>query len=294
MITAASRNGSTHPSAPTPGEVQKTITGRDYISYSEVSSYQRCPLQWKFRYVDKAESEQVSAALIMGSGVHAAIEHHLHAIMSCGELCTIEDLMAVFDECWEAEASKTPVTFPRGQDRDTIRETATRMIQQFLHSPHALPDGQLVGIEENFRVTLADDLPTILGRIDVVTWDGHELLITDFKTARSMWTPATAQENAEQLMLYSVGMRGLANTLSDDAKIALRFVVLTKTKTPKIESLPVKLEQNRLQRTVLTVRNVVTSMRQASEADTIYPNPSQFNCSGCSFKARCRKWHLDE
>jgi putative RecB family exonuclease len=276
---------------PTPGERQQAITGRDYISYSEVASYQRCPLQWKFRYVDDAEPEQISAALILGSGVHAAIEYHFQQLMQAGEVPAIDDLLQVFDTCWGKEAQQLPVTFPKGQDRDTIRVTAERMIQQFLESPHAIPDGQLVGIEENFRVVLADDLPTLLGRIDVVTWDGNELLITDYKTARSMWSPTTAQENAEQLMLYSAGMQDLAKTLSDDAKIALRFVIVTKTKSVKIESLPVKLENDRLNRTRVTVRNVVASMQQASRAGTIYPSPSQFNCATCPYKQRCEGWH---
>lgn len=291
------RSTNPHPTAlegkRSPNEQMKSVTGRGFISFSEVSSFQRCPLQWKYRYVDGVEPEQISAALVLGSGVHAAIEHHFQQIMQAGVLPSLEELLQVFDGCWDKEVKDLPVTYPRGQGRETIRATAERMIERFIASPHAQPEGEIVGIEESFRVVLADDLPDLMGRIDMVTRRGNELCITDFKTARSMWSPNTAQENADQLTLYSVGMQDLACTLSDEATIALRFVVVTKTKEVKIESLPVKTDPERLRRTVLTVRNVVAAMQHASKTGTIYPSPSQFNCATCSYKHRCRSWHKD-
>ena len=293
MIT---RSTSSHPTAleseRNPKEQMKAVTGRGYFSFSEVSSFQRCPLQWKYRYIDGVQPEQINAALVLGSGVHAAIEHHFQQIMEVGALPSLDELLEVFDGCWDKEIKDLPVTYPRGQDRETIRSTAGRMIEQFMASPHAQPDGEIVGIEESFRVVLADDLPDLMGCVDMVTRRGNELCITDFKTARSMWSPNTAQENADQLTLYSVGMQDLARTLSDDATIALRFVVITKTKDVKIESLPVKADPDRLNRTVLTVRNVVASMKHASKTGAIYPSPSQFNCATCPYKRRCKIWHL--
>lgn len=294
MIT---RSIGSHPTAlkeeRSPNEQMKAVTGRGYFSFSEVSTFQRCPLQWKYRYIDGVEPEQISAALVLGSGVHAAIEHHFQQIMQVGALPSLGELLEVFDRCWGKEVKDLPVTYPRGHDRETIRLTAERMLEQFIASPHAQPDGEIVGIEESFRVVLAEDLPDLMGRIDMVTRQGNELCITDFKTARSMWSPSTAQENADQLTLYSVGMQDLARTLSEDATIALRFVVVTKTKEVKIESLPVKANPDRLSRSVLTVRNVVSAMHHASETGAIYPSPSQFNCATCPYKRRCEKWHLD-
>ncbi|MCP4594600.1 MAG: PD-(D/E)XK nuclease family protein [bacterium] len=41
-------------------------TGRDYISYSSISTYQRCPLKYYFGYVVGLEPEFVSSSLIFG------------------------------------------------------------------------------------------------------------------------------------------------------------------------------------------------------------------------------------
>ena len=34
-----------------PNQVAERLTGRDYISWSAISTYQQCPLKWHFRYV---------------------------------------------------------------------------------------------------------------------------------------------------------------------------------------------------------------------------------------------------
>jgi hypothetical protein len=39
----------------------KQLPGRDYISYSAISTYQQCPLKFKFRYLDQLPEDAVSA-----------------------------------------------------------------------------------------------------------------------------------------------------------------------------------------------------------------------------------------
>ena len=49
------------------------LTGRDYISWSAVSTFRTCPLKYKFRYIDGLKEETVSSALVFGTGIHTAI-----------------------------------------------------------------------------------------------------------------------------------------------------------------------------------------------------------------------------
>jgi putative RecB family exonuclease len=267
------------------GSVSPAPPGRDHISYSEINTFQRCSLQHWYRYVENAPPEQVSAALILGSGVHAAIEGHLQAVLNSETPPTIAELMGVFDDCWKREASEKPVSYPRGQDADEVRATAERMIQRFMESPYAIPQGQVIGIEHAFKASLARDLPPLAGRIDLITWQDDELVITDYKTARSFWNSDTAQQNASQLLLYAEGLKQMADEL--DARITLQFIILTKAKTPKIASLPVQFAPDQLARTKLTVRRVVDAMKHQA----VYPSPSPLNCSICPYQRRCEAWH---
>ena len=62
--------------------VAKKLTGRDYISWSAISTFRTCPLKYKFRYIDGLPEESVSSALVFGTGIHTAIEQHFQAILS--------------------------------------------------------------------------------------------------------------------------------------------------------------------------------------------------------------------
>jgi hypothetical protein len=52
-------------------EIARSMTARDYLSYSQVSTYQACPLKWYFQYVAGLPPEQVAASLVFG-GASAA------------------------------------------------------------------------------------------------------------------------------------------------------------------------------------------------------------------------------
>ena len=55
-----SKPASTNPA----NEVAKNLTGRDYVSWSAISTFRTCPLKYKFRYIDGLPEESVSSALI--------------------------------------------------------------------------------------------------------------------------------------------------------------------------------------------------------------------------------------
>ncbi|MBI1374271.1 MAG: DUF2800 domain-containing protein [Phycisphaera sp.] len=271
---------------PHPNDIARALTGRPYLTHSEVKTYRDCPLKWYFAYVQRAEPEVVASAMIMGTCVHAAIEHHLHAMLEADRRPTIDEMMATYRQRWDKEIGDTLVRYPRGQNADTLAETAQRMVERFLQSPFATPEGEIIGIEETFRgVKLTDDVPHLSGRVDLIEHVGDELIVTDYKTARSMWSQDTADEYASQLVLYALGTKAIAEELN--ATVRLRFVVLTKTKEPKIKAMPVTLTQDQIKRTTLVVRRVFESMKSG----VIYPSPSPMNCTVCQHRRRCDAWH---
>lgn len=269
-----------------PNEAAEQLTGRPHVTYSELSSFQRCPLQWYYTYVLKLEPEQISAALVLGSAVHHGIERYLEAEMAADDPPTLDQMMESYRNCWETETKDKPVQFPQRQDAQALEAQVRSMFEAFLGSEFAAPEGEIIGIEESFKITLDESLPDLAGRVDVLTYKDGVLTVTDYKTARSMWNAKTAQENSEQLVLYSQGVKRLAEELGAK-EIALEFVILTKAKQPKIEALPVKVDPDRLQRSKQVIKQVVTAMG----AGVIYPAPSQMHCCTCPHQERCKSWH---
>lgn len=67
------------------------LTGRSYLSFSQVSGMRRCPQQFAFRYTDPVEPDFVPEALKFGGAIHAALETYYQArlegiVLGHGEL----------------------------------------------------------------------------------------------------------------------------------------------------------------------------------------------------------------
>ncbi len=57
-----------------PNRLAATITGRTYISHSQLYSMRTCPRKFAFQYVEKVPADFVPSSLIFGGSIHAALE----------------------------------------------------------------------------------------------------------------------------------------------------------------------------------------------------------------------------
>ena len=262
-------------------ETAKNLTGRDYISWSALSTFRTCPLKYKFRYVDGLPEESVSSALVFGSGIHTAIEQHFQALLVGDEQPDVERLMFAYRSAWLPHEPDA-ISFGTRETRDSLDDLASRMLTAFLASPAASVQGRVLGVEEEIRGMLVEGVPDLYGRVDLMTEDAETLVITDIKTSRGKWSPEQVEDSGEQLLLYSK----LASEISPGKKMVTRFLVLTKTKEPVIEEHVRVVEPAAVKRTLAGVERVW----RAIESGVFYPAPSTVGCAGCGYRAACRAW----
>jgi len=273
IITPASTNPA--------NEVAKKLTGRDYVSWSAISTFRTCPLKYKFRYVDGLPEESVSSALVFGTGIHSAVEQHFQAILSGEEQPDIERLMFAYRSAWLPH-NPDAIQFGSSETRSSLDTLAAKMLGSFLASPAASVQGRVLGVEEEIRGMLVEGVPDLYGRVDLLTEDVDRLVVTDIKTSRGKWSQEQVEDSSEQLLLYS----HLASEISPGKKIATRFLVLTKTKEPQIEEHVREVEPAGVKRTLAGVERVW----RAISAGNFYPAPSTVGCAGCGYRAACRAW----
>ncbi len=264
VITPASTNPA--------NETAKQLTGRDYISWSAISTFRSCPLKYFFRYVAGLPEESVSAALVFGTGIHAAIEGFYRAELAGEAKPDVEQLVFAYRSAWLPHDPEA-IQFGSSETRASLDALATKMLAAFLKSPAASVPGRVLGVEEEIRGTLVEGVPDIYGRIDLVTEDEDRLVLTDFKTSRGKWSPEQAEDSAEQLVLYSK----LAGELAPGMKLVTRFLVLTKTKEPVIEEHLGEVRPERVARTITSVERVW----KAIASENFYPAPSVVGCASC-------------
>jgi putative RecB family exonuclease len=262
-------------------EAAKKLTGRDYISWSAISTFRTCPLKYKFRYVDGLPDESVSSALVFGTGIHTAVEQHFQAALSGDEQPDIDRLMFAYRSAWLPH-DPDAISFGSTETRASLDVLAARMLTAFLNSPAASVQGRVLGVEEEIRGMLVEGVPDLYGRVDLLTEDADSLVITDIKTSRGKWSAEQVEDGGEQLLLYS----HLASEISPGKKIATRFLVLTKTKEPVIEEHVREVEPAAVKRTLAGVERVW----RAIESGVFYPAPSTVTCSSCGYRSACRAW----
>jgi putative RecB family exonuclease len=183
-------------------EVAKKLTGRDYISWSAISTFRTCPLKYKFPYIDGLPEESVSSALVFGTGIHTAVEQHFQAALSGEEQPDVERLMFAYRSAWLPH-DPDAIQFGSTETRASLDALAARMLTAFLSSPAASVQGRVLGVEEEIRGMLVDGVPDLYGRVDLLTEDADTLVVTDIKTSRGKWSSEQVEDSGEQLLLYS-------------------------------------------------------------------------------------------
>jgi putative RecB family exonuclease len=262
-------------------ETARELTGRDYISWSALSTFRTCPLKYKFRYIDGLPEESVSSALIFGTGIHTAVEQVYQAQLSGDPKPDLDALLFAYRASWLGH-DPDAIQFGSSETRASLDALAARMLTAFLNSPSASVQGRVLGVEEEIRGMLVEGVPDLYGRVDLLTEDADTLVVTDIKTSRSRWSAEQVEDSGEQLLLYS----HLASEISPGKKVATRFLVLTKTKEPVIEEHVREVEPGNVKRTLAGVERVW----RAIEGQHFFPAPSTMNCSGCGYRAACRAW----
>jgi putative RecB family exonuclease len=276
-VLTPSKPASTNPA----NEIAKRLTGRDYISWSAISTFRTCPLKYKFRYIDGLPEESVSSALVFGTGIHTAVEQHYQAILSGDPEPDLDALLFAYRSAWLPH-DPDAIQFGSTETRASLDALASKMLTAFFASPAASVQGRVLGVEEEIRGTSIAGVPDLYGRVDLLTEDSDSLVVTDIKTSRGKWSAEQVEDSGEQLLLYS----HLASEISPGKKIATRFLVLTKTKEPVVEEHVREVKPAAVKRTLASVERVW----RAIESGVFYPAPSTMNCSSCGYRAACRAW----
>jgi len=264
-----------------PNEIALELTGRPYTSWSAITTYQACPLRYKFRYLDGLPEPTVSASLAYGGAFHVACEHHYRELLEGRLAPSLDALLSAYNDAWHDHDDKL-IQFNKDDDRSTLHDLASRMLAAFQASEIAHPQGTIIGIEEELNGELVSGVPDLLARVDLLVDAGDCLVVTDVKTARSRWSQEQVRESAGQLLLY----HELAKPLAEGRPIRLQFAVATKLKNPEVHLYEVEADPRQMER----MKRIVERVWAAIEGRIFYPSPSPMQCPGCPYREECRRW----
>jgi hypothetical protein len=239
-------------------------------------------LKYRFRYVDGLEEDRVSASLVFGSAIHAAVEFFFTEQLSGATQPELDTLLEVYQASWNERSHDTILEYGASETRDSLHELADRMLRTFLTSELAQPEGTYHRHRRRIPGRADPGTSQSAGLYRPAAGNRRRDCHRDFKTSRSLWNPAQANEQADQLLLYA----DLVRQVIPDKPVRLQFAVITKARDPKVQLLEASFQQSKLDRT----KRVFHTVWSAIQAGHFYPSPSPLQCPSCGYRTQCQAW----
>jgi len=260
------------------------VRQQPHVSFTQLDQYLRCPLRYRFLYIDRLEPDFVPAARAFGSGIHAAAAIFFRGVGQ-GEGPTVEDVQGYFETFWKLETEHQPLRFGEKESKEGLLDLARRMLAVLCEQ---FPGTEILAVEQPFAVPLIDQATgevldrDLVGTLDLLERDAEGLVVVDLKTSARKYTDLQV-ETALELSVYSyaVGLSPFAN--GDDVR--LRFDVLTKTKQPELH----RYWTTRDRAANVRLFRLASEVLGAIEAGVFYPNVG-WQCKDCAFRSKCWAW----
>ena len=257
-----------------------------HVSFTQIDQYLRCPLKYKFTYVDHLEPEFVPAALAFGSGIHGAAAFLFNGA-AAGAPPALDEVQGYFESYWNLETEHKPIRFGERDTKASLLDLAVRMLEVLYR--HREPGTEILGVEQPFDVPLIDlDTGEVLdralvGTLDLIERDAEgRTVVVDLKTSARKYSDIQV-ETSLQLSVYSYATA--MNGLGDQEDLRLRFDVLTKSKQPEL----CRHWTQRDRAASIRLFRLVAEVLHAIESAVFHPNPG-WQCKDCPFRSQCWAW----
>jgi len=255
------------------------------FSFTQLAAFRKCPLQYKFEHIyripkfgtfNKSFGQSVHLTFQNMLGLHHirmgsvqsslfdAVESEEQAWSKDALRITLDEAMAIFQECWIDE------WYESREQHDEFFEKGKQTVRAFWKAyEQSVPD--IAFVEKPFTLALGQH--SIKGKIDRIDQlaDGT-FAVYDYKTGQAKDT--IDAEAKEQLYLYQVALEEEGKTVSK-----LAYVYVLDWKELEVEPLREKKREAFLKKIESRMEAIITS--------DFHPEPDPFSCRYCDFKSIC-------
>lgn len=258
-----------------------------HLSATQIGMVQRCPEQWRRRYL-LGEKEPPGAALIWGGADHYAHEQNFLQKIDSHEDIPVEDVKLAFAEGFDqrVEQAGGAGEVAWGDDKPgDVKDAGVRLVDLYHRTVSSAM--QPTAVERKFEIEVPGVAVPVVGRVDVETT--QPVAAVERKTSKQMVREVKPEWRVQGLLYHLVSQKPIAWHLSVKTKTP---AVYTPTELP---GLSLGVEDSMTQ---ATVRMVQTTARTILAYWTVFgpdePWPGAIThpwaCGWCAFKGRCAWW----
>ena len=241
-----------------------------YLSYSQLATFETCPLQYKYRYIIKIPIPP-SAALSFGDTIHKVVRA-FYGFVKNGEHPNLETLLKLLDDQWVS------VGFGNKAYEAKLKAHGRELLEGFFkkgYDPKNIP----IALEEPFKIKITP-LLTLGGKIDRI--DKHEdgtIEIIDYKTGTAPKSRDAARD--EQLSVYALSAAQGGIYKDPPKKVIVSFYFFEGQE---------KVSATRNQEELANARKEILEKAKVMERSDFTPTPGR-HCDFCEFRLICEAWN---
>lgn len=248
-----------------------TIPPLTYISYSQLQTFDICPLHYKLKYILRIPTPP-SSAQSFGTSLHAALRDFFRDHMN-GKKVNIKDASMYLDHVWvnDGYSSKAYEQYALKKAKDIFYKYLTQNFN---------PDDENVkqiALELPFQFRLGE--VKVAGRIDRIDKIGKNIEILDYKTGNNMLNEKQLAQDLQLTFYALAAMEVHDEILNRDPKdVLLSLYYLDRQKKLTTTRTKEQLEE--------TKKIILEKVDAISKSDFVCSGSSI--CKNCEFKMLCQ------
>ncbi len=175
-------------------------------SYSRINTYDNCPRQYKFKYIDRIKPpfELKTIEAFMGSCIHSALNDFYQQLIY-QRIPDKKDLIACYETYWKEKWTDDIVIMKTPLDPNHYKSTGEKALSNYYERYPPFDQAQTIGLEK--MLTFKIGPYSFKGYIDRLSRDKADTYeIHDYKTSGSMPSFPEAEKDL-QLAMYQISVQ---------------------------------------------------------------------------------------
>jgi putative RecB family exonuclease len=256
----------------------------NHWSYSQLSTYMKCPLRHFFHYVLALPQRTTTGALVLGSATHQALAV-FHRSIQQGKPIDPDAVKAAFLQAWQERKDQQLIDFQYRSEDDTL-DQGVALVEAYLKEP---PPEQIVAVEKELISPLVNSQGEVLDGqliavLDLLTRTGEGLKVTDLKTSSRSYSDMETRLSLQATSYLYAALHHYKESA------VFEYRVILKIKQPRVQTIATSRTTTDFER----LADLVETVDRAVAAGIHYPIENPLNCSGCSYRKPCREWQSDQ
>ncbi|MGB9707434.1 MAG: ATP-dependent helicase, partial [Microgenomates group bacterium] len=246
----------------------KQILDWGTLSYSQIETFQLCPLQYKYQYILRIPSlPQASASF--GESIHNTLYNFYREFLKNKNIGK-EQLISIFKRQW------IPIGYNSKLHQLKMQKEGEKILSDFYENFHH-KDLEIIGLEKKFKVKINNKI-SIVGKIDRIDKiEKNKIEIIDYKTGK-IPDEKELKQNL-QLPIYALAVKNIFTNQRLN-NIILTFYFLSENK---------KISKKISNKEVINLKKKIIKTVDEIKKSSFFPKVGPW-CDFCPFQMICEAW----